>query len=346
MHWRSLFVTASALALRSSAAPVSGAAHVEDESAVVADDECSSAQDGQCALNALQRRSARHAREAVGDVDAENVTLGRRLTIINGCPTNTMWIAHIAAGQVGPDPQDFRLNPGQSHDFVTEGLVATRYWPKMGCDLAGNNCAIGDSGGPGEKCVIRSPGRGDDYSHCAPPFDSKFEATFAPPNAPLTDTVDMSLVDGYSLPFKLEINGQCTRQGQPFTKMDCAGLSLSQCPKNEMLNGRPMDLQATNPHTGKVTGCYSPCMRLTDDKWGHPVGGPTSPQAAPYCCAGSHGSPGVCQAGPVMHTQYLSSVHSACPAAYGYAYDDKSATIVCTTTTHYTVTFYCPDVPL
>jgi hypothetical protein len=32
-----------------------------------------------------------------------------------------------------------------------------------------------------------------------------------------------------------------------------------------------------------------------------------------------------------------------CPAAYGYAYDDKTSTIACATTTRYTVTFLCPN---
>jgi len=355
MHWRSLLATASAFALHASGASAADTA-IEDAAAAAVDDECSSAEGGECALSALQRASrthsgsapARNAREVelASGLSSENRTAQRRLTIVNGCPSHPMWIAHIAAGQVGPDPQDFKLNPGQAHDFVTEGLTATRYWPKMGCDNAGNNCEIGDSGGPGEGCVVRGPGLPDDYSHCAPPFDSKFEATFAPPNAPTMDTVDMSLVDGYSLPFKLATEGQCTRLQKPFHEMDCAGLSLKHCPKAEILNGRPMNLQAKSPHTGKVAGCYSPCLRLTDDKWGNPVGGPTSPQAAPFCCAGTHGTPGVCKAGPVVRTQYLHSVHSACPAAYGYAYDDVSATIVCSATTHYTVTFFCPDVSL
>mmetsp|Transcript_101998 Transcript_101998/g.292676 ORF Transcript_101998/g.292676 Transcript_101998/m.292676 type:complete len:262 (+) Transcript_101998:487-1272(+) len=261
-----------------------------------------------------------------------------------------MWIAHIVMGRVGPDPQDLKLDPGASHAFITaegdKGLVATRFWPKLGCDAAGNNCAIGDSGGPGEGCVIRSPG-GDDYSHCAPPVDSKFEASFAPPDAPSRDTVDMSLVDGYSVPFKLEVKGDCTRLQLPFKDMDCKDLSLRECPTAEMLNGKPMNLKAVNPTTGKVAGCYSPCMKLTDDKWGTPVAdGPLAPKAAPYCCAGTHGTPEVCKAGPVMNTKYLQRVHTSCPAAYGYAYDDISATIVCSSTTLYTVTFLCPDVPL
>lgn len=278
----------------------------------------------------------------------------RRLLVVNGCQSGPIWLAHIIAGAVGPDPQDVKIAPGANFSFHTGlgsgGLSATRFWPKMGCDLTGNNCSIGDSGGPGESCVIRKPGKPDDYSKCAPPVDSKFEATFAPPDAPTKDTVDMSLVDGYSLPFKLEVmGGNCTRHhtasgpGVPFYKMDCSTLSWKSCPKVETLNGATVNLQATNPKTGKVAGCYSPCMRLTDDKWQKgPAVAPNSPQASPFCCQGVDGSPAACQAGPILQTKYVKSVHELCPAAYGYAYDDKTATIVCTTSTQYVLTFYCP----
>merc|ERR1712232_424651 len=221
-------------------------------------------------------------------------------------------------------------------------LVATRFWPKMGCDGAGNNCSIGDSGGPGEGCVIRIPGKPDNYDNCAPPVDSKFEATFAQPGN-LYDTVDMSLVDGYSLPFKLEVSGgTCHIATQPFDSMDCSGLTFSKCPTAETLNGKTVDLNAYNPKTHKKAGCFSPCMKLTDDKWNKDPVAPGSTAAGPYCCQGHDGSPDVCKAGPILHTQYVKGAKAACPNAYSFAYDDKTATITCTTSTEYTVTFYCP----
>lgn len=260
-----------------------------------------------------------------------------------------MWIAHIVAGAVGPDPQDVQISPGGSATFHTGlnggGLSATRFWPKMGCDQSGSNCSIGSSGGPGEGCVIRVAGQPDDYSHCAPPVDSKFEASFAVPGSSLYDTVDMSLVDGYSLPFKLETSGgSCTRQQAPFTAMDCSALSLSHCPTTETLGGKTVSLLAVDPKTGLQGGCFSPCMRLTDDKWNTDGVAPDSEAAGPYCCAGAFGNPDQCNRSPsaILNSEYVQKVHSTCPAAYGYAYDDKTATIVCSTSTEYTVTFYCP----
>jgi len=322
-----------------------------------------------CALSALSLRSRRlssadaasgGSEEEVANIEQQLESLTNntanlaetsgswtnRLTIVNGCPNHPMWIAHIVTGGIGPDTQDLKLEPGQQYSFATalngQGLVATRYWPKMGCDAHGGNCRIGESGGPGESCVAQAP----DYKACAPPVDSKFEATFANPGSERHDTVDMSLVDGYTLPFSLEIQGTCVREGQPFASMDCRGLSVQQCPNSESLGGVGYDLKAHNPKTNKVAGCYSPCMRLTDNKWYNPVSGPTSHPASPYCCAGQFSSPQTCNAGgsgSVLHTQYLAKLRQACPLAYGYAYDDRSATIVCNSNTQYKVTFFCPD---
>jgi len=279
-------------------------------------------------------------------------TSNTRLTVVNGCKSGgPMWIAHIVAGGVGPDPQDVMIQPGESAQFHTGsgesgGLSATRFWPKMGCDHTGSNCSVGSSGGPGEGCVVRVAGQADDYSHCAPPVDTKFEATFAAPGSGTQDCVDMSLVDGYSLPFKMQVSGgSCTRNQSAFDGMDCSGLSMSRCPTAEILDHQTKDLNAIDPKTSKQGGCYSPCMKLTDDKW-NPKGtavAADSAVAGPYCCAGASGSPGTCKgnAGGILNTTYLETVKDLCPSAYGYAYDDKTATISCTTTTTYTVTFYC-----
>lgn len=269
----------------------------------------------------------------------------KRLTIVNGC-NSPIWIAHIVGGMVGPDPQDVKISPGASAQFSTAvgsaPLTATRFWPKTGCDATGTNCTIGGSGGPSEGCVRRIPGKPDDYSHCAPPVDTKFEATFAPPNSPSMDVLDMSLVDGYTLPFKLETTGgNCSRMQKPFTQMDCSGLSLAGCPASEALAGKEVSLRAVNPETGKTVGCFSPCMKLTDDKYNSNPVAPDSKTAGPYCCAGASGSPQTCSAGPILETEYLAAVRKFCPGAYGYAYDDKSATIACQTTTEYKLTFYC-----
>merc|ERR1712194_667234 len=92
------------------------------------------------------------------------------------------------------------------------------------------------------------------------------------------DVVDMSLVDGYTAPFKLEVDGVCAISGVPFHNMDCSGLSMKSCPTAEHVGrGGTVDLHAKKPGASQASGCYSPCMKLADDKWGHPVGSTSSP---------------------------------------------------------------------
>ena len=150
---------------------------------------------------------------------------------------------------------------------------------------------------------MRRPGKDDDYSNCAPPVDTKFEATFAAPGSGTQDCVDMSLVDGYSLPFKMEVSGgKCIRHLQPFDGMDCSNLTMALCPTAERLDKMTKNLNAIDPKTGKQGGCYSPCMKLTDDKW-NPNGtavAPDSSVAGQYCCAGAWGNPSSCNAGAIL----------------------------------------------
>jgi len=293
----------------------------------------------------------------------------RRLRIVNGCESQPLWVAHIsgAAGTAGPDPQDTKIEPLQHRDFQTsDNLKAMRYWPKMGCDTQGGNCAIGDSGGPEEACVIRNPGVGDDYSRCAPPVDSKFEASFGVNGKPCNpqtpggtemlgcDYLDISLVDGYTLPLKLEIDGDCrdSLSDALVDEIDCSELSLDACPTQEVLTsaGMTVDLQAVNPRTHNVSGCYSPCNRLLDTKWIHEAERrPEGPAALYYCCPtppdGSGISPEACRAGPIEDTQYVGLVRNKCKGAYSYAYDDGNGLLRCSSASQYTLTFYCPTAP-
>merc|ERR1712241_654406 len=96
------------------------------------------------------------------------------------------------------------MGAGHFFDFTTtNGLMATRYWPKMAC----------------------------------------------------CDYIDLSLVDGFTLPFKLDIKGTCLGQGdKPVSKIDCSGLS---------------------------------CHKLFDTKWDNSMAldhHASDPDLAPYCC--------------------------------------------------------------
>lgn len=114
-----------------------------------------------------------------------------------------MWIAHIVANTSGGprdlDPPSLRLPPFAHYDFRTpDGLAGARYWPKLRCDAKGNKCVLGESGGPGMVCAEKIG--------CAPPVDTKFEASFGGVGGS-EDWVDVSLVDGFTLPFKFKMKG-------------------------------------------------------------------------------------------------------------------------------------------
>lgn len=288
-----------------------------------------------------------------------------RLRIVNGCPMETIWIAHEAAADIGPDSQNVEIKSHEHHDFETpDNLMATRYWPKMGCDKRGTNCGLGASGGPGEACVKTSASGEVDYSQCAPPVDTKFEGSFGTNGAPCNpetpggvdmagcDYIDVSLVDGWTLPFKLEIHGgecKATSNGvdTKVESIDCSKLLFEDCPASEELSaaGFTADLRAINPKTGKVAGCYSPCMLLQDEKWNNsrPANFERNDDhVAPYCCPTPPETPEACRAGPITSTNFLKTVHKKCPGVYGYAYDDGTGLMRCESSTHYTLTLYCP----
>eukprot|EP00419_Tripos_fusus_P049330 CAMPEP_0172821232 /NCGR_PEP_ID=MMETSP1075-20121228/15800_1 /TAXON_ID=2916 /ORGANISM="Ceratium fusus, Strain PA161109" /LENGTH=414 /DNA_ID=CAMNT_0013662029 /DNA_START=180 /DNA_END=1424 /DNA_ORIENTATION=- len=215
----------------------------------------------------------------------------------------------MAQKDIGPDPQNLRLEPLAQFDFETpSGMAGTRYWPKVGCDATGSNCEIGESGGPQEVC--------DKVHGCAPPVDTKFEASF---DANGEDWVDISLVDGYTLPFRLEMKGGSCKAGfghdkgilllPSFTEtdsgwdsfcdhdkgkpyfvnsktgeslwdapriVDCSRLALDQCPVTEDMGaaGTGVDLGVRHPKFGKSTnsnsvGCYSPCSKMLFNQWGN-----------------------------------------------------------------------------
>mmetsp|Transcript_48844 Transcript_48844/g.145987 ORF Transcript_48844/g.145987 Transcript_48844/m.145987 type:complete len:406 (-) Transcript_48844:51-1268(-) len=280
-----------------------------------------------------------------------------RLTIVNACPREPIWIAHLANVGVGPGAQNVKIPPMGSHAFTeaeTDGLGGARYWPKMGCDEQGNHCKLGGSGGPTQSCVVG----GGDYSRCAPPVDTKFEATWGragqPCNAAVPsemggcDSVDMSLVDGWTLPFKLEItSGTCTGQGEAtVSQIDCSGMTLDRCPMKEDLgHGPTVSMVAISPHSGKPAGCYGPCLKLIDDKWNNTMARGRKredPSVVPYCCTFPPMTSEMCNAGPIGKTQYVRAVHQLCPGVYAFAYDDGMGLMRCTYG-QYRLSFFCPD---
>lgn len=300
----------------------------------------------------------------------------KRLKIINGCG-DSMWVQWLTAPGINFNGANFKRLDGVGssveYDIPDKGLPSMRFWPAFGCDANGHNCRVGASGGPAS-LGFNCPPEG-----CAPPIDSKFEASFGcipgvndadcvqNPSAPGTplgrgDWWNSSFVDGYTTPMKVEVKGNCPVGPQPAPVfgpggpeggvIDCSTIRVSDCPTNENLSsdGRfpalsNVNLQAVNPTTGALGGCYSPSAKLTYNQWagGFQTYSPADAQAQLYACPTPPISSDQCSAGPASRTKYRAMVHSHCNT-YTYPYDDGYGLNSCPSATNlvYEVTFYCP----
>jgi hypothetical protein len=240
-----------------------------------------------------------------------------RLRIVSRCAV-PIWIAHsnnVAA------VQNVELATGAYHDYDIPdgGLASARFWPKLGCDAGGHGCTIGDSGeGGGAPCGPTG---------CQPPLDSKFEVTFAPVGSGQVTFYNLSLVDGYTLPFSVTPVGAGAGSGSCIAS-DCSMLSLAEC---------PAELQVPS-------GCLSPCKHWNyPPPWG--LGQPESIEPGRHLCCPAPVTPAQCQDASdprsVVHTEYVALIHARCPTAYSYAYDDEAGLHACPAATAFEVTF-CP----
>lgn len=292
---------------------------------------------------------------ALSVAGAEASDTSPRLTVKSACST-PIWIFHTVGeggGTLNANNPIKLKNSGDSYSFdiPDKGLAGTRFWPGAQCDSSGANCKIGQSGGPGLPCSTEG---------CAPPVDSKFEGTFgclpsvatkdcqknpSSPDGkqplPRTDSWDTSMVDGFTLPYKVTVQGSCSN-GPTNNTIDCSDLAFSQCPRKEVINKKTTNLNLGYPESTEIVGCYSPCSKLTMNNWGNsPTYTPTSKEAKYYCCGGI--TPQECRSGVGAKSQYVKNIHKYCPQTYAYAYDDGTGLFGCPAakSTNYTVTFYC-----
>jgi hypothetical protein len=266
----------------------------------------------------------------------------RKLTVTSQCD-DTIWIQqqnHTNA------PEITKLTKGQSAYFPIPdaGLASTRYWAKKDCDDQGNNCKTGQSSPP-------CPADG-----CAPPVDSKLEATWGcilekdkctitPQGHHIQDTFwNSSAVDGFTLPYSISVN----QESDTCKPVDCSALSMDQCPVADNLsvgfNGQVFPQNdAVDLVVAGAGGCYSPCMALGYPGFGGKgIQPPSDDQTAPYCCPTPPVSSPECQSGPVVSTDYVTVVHAMCKdTAYAYAYDDGLGGRTCDPKAELVLTF-CP----
>jgi len=275
-----------------------------------------------------------------------------RLRIVNRCATK-VWIAHSSNF---PGDQNVALAPGDFHDYDVPagGVASARFWPKVGCDATGHGCTVGDNGeGGGAPC-----GAGG----CQPPFDSKFEATFAAAGSGDQSWYNLSFVDGYTLPLAVTPLGAGVGTGT-CTASDCSMLTLAACPAHDNFGGgvypayADVNLRVTD-QGGATVACLAPCK-----KWNYPapygLGQPESADPGLHVCCPTPIDPGSGNCTPangcmtpdacrsaadpvsVVHTMFVATVHERCPTAYSYSYDDAAGLHACPADTRFELAF-CP----
>ena len=169
------------------------------------------------------------------------------------CKTGTV-ICKAHTPEYVPDPIVVEIPSNGHFDYQIPngGLLGTRFWAKQGCDASGYHCKLGES--------TQTPESPKNFTHYAPPIDSKFEATFGCAKAvfeknnkdctvntssatrePLDTNTwwNASVVDGYTLPFVIQVkndNGQCLpgMGSGPLLNpsVDCSG-RISKCPQRK-----------------------------------------------------------------------------------------------------------------
>ncbi|EFJ12946.1 hypothetical protein SELMODRAFT_271835 [Selaginella moellendorffii] len=217
-----------------------------------------------------------------------------RIRLYNECPFTVWpgWISNSGKPQLGTG--GVKLDSWQSHDLNPGADWAGRFWGRRGCNFDGNGRGHCDSGDCGDKLNCGNSGG------VTPATLAEFQLN----GHGNQDFYDVSLVDGYNLPMRINPEWNCKSAG-------CHSDLNAICP-NELKVWKD----------NWVIGCKSACEVFQTDA---------------YCCRGAHDKPETCPPTP-----FSKVFKDACPQAYSYAYDDLTSTFTCGTGGGYTITF-CPS---
>ncbi|KAJ6502161.1 thaumatin [Mycena sanguinolenta] len=246
---------------------------------------------------------------AIGLAMASLVAADRTLTVYNACPF-TMWPALFTSAGGRPNhPTGWAAAPYTSQVVTVANDWNGRIWGRRNCNFSvnpgPNSCLDGGCNG-GLLCDVNT-GTG------VPPA-TLAEFNF---NGGGTDFFDVSLVDGYNLPMRINNN---------------VGCGIASCPVDLGPNC-PAAQKGPFDSTGFPVGCKSACaVDVANGRGGN----------SPNCCTGSHNTQPTCLSSGVTNYQYFKS---NCPNSYAFAFDEPSGTALWTCPTSrnaaYTITF-CP----
>ncbi|THH00317.1 hypothetical protein EW026_g2216 [Hermanssonia centrifuga] len=232
----------------------------------------------------------------------------RTITVYNGCPF-TIWPATFTGVGSGPNyATGWEAGAYSAVSFsVPDNWQAGRIWARRDCNF--------NDGNPATQCLDGGCNGG---LECDPTTGTGIPpatlAEFTLQGSGFVDYFDISMVDGYNLPMRIDNTKGC---GVP----DCAVDLGPNC---------PAALKGPYDSTGFPVGCKSACVANLDG----------NPSNSPNCCSGSFDTPATC---PSSGVAYYSYFKNACPTVYAYPYDDATSTFTCNSNlaADYTVTF-CP----
>ena len=295
---------------------------------------------------------------------AAAVPAGHKVTFKNQCK-ETVWLGSVGnSGFSGLEGGGWEMVHGSTREIIVPVKWSGRFWPRTECVFAasGNcptkgvpccasgSCLTSDNTNFGLKCGFSG----------VPPT-SLVEVTMDAPsgNGPY-DTYDMSFVDGWSVPAKIEpVAGTYNPTRDP-------GITAPWC-KVSGCTGTPV-CPAGFAVAGSPNSCWSPCQvavrsgSADASKLCCSCNLKTACTCPAACCAGQYGcSPYSVPANPADMTcdpwntdkarawdatsiSFITAVKAVCPQVYSWQFDDHAATFNCRKTSgivDYTVTL-CP----
>lgn len=130
------------------------------------------------------------------------------------------------------------------------------------------------------------------------------------------DYYDVSFVDGYNLPVRIEPIMTQQQVDDP-NNLESKHCRISECTSLPVCD---QDLQEVDS-LGNFVACNSACSRYGDDK---------------YCCRGEFNSAETCTS-----NNYAQTIKDICPDSYSYAFDDATSVYGCLSNAYKIV--FCPS---
>jgi hypothetical protein len=245
------------------------------------------------------------------------------------------------------------MKAGTHTTIQLERTWGGRIWARTGCsfDKDGNGtCLTGDCNGK-LKC---------DCISGTPPA-TLVEITFDGGSGGNVDYYDVSMVDGFNIPVRIEpVKSTVAKVANVPESLNCTGAGC--IPKSSVASWCPAELQVKDSK-GNVVACSSPCHVFDTDQYCCRNKYDCSPNSACTCattdsttqCCNTfscNGTPGCgkqpgsvpCDPNTQWPVNYAAIFKSVCRSAYSYQFDDCSSTHQCSsagpgTPSAYVVTF-------